>query len=80
MDYTNDREVLETFECDDSVSFSYRFSHIRGALAALQTSDKSSLRIDNEGILSLQFLMEHPTRTKQGAMQGYIDFLVSPGC
>ncbi|KZV70750.1 Rad1-domain-containing protein [Peniophora sp. CONT] len=78
MDYTNDREVLETFECEDSVSFSYRFSHIRGALAALQTSDKSSLRIDNEGILSLQFLMEQPNRTKQGAMQGYIDFLCLP--
>ncbi|KAG1832831.1 Rad1/Rec1/Rad17 [Suillus variegatus] len=44
MDYPNDREVLETFECSRSVSFSYRFAHISRTLRALQNSTKTSLR------------------------------------
>ncbi|EDR10882.1 uncharacterized protein LACBIDRAFT_315835 [Laccaria bicolor S238N-H82] len=60
MDYPNDRDVLETFECTRSVSFSYRFGHISRTLRALQSSTKTSLRIDEEGLLSLQFLMPSP--------------------
>ncbi|KAE9398343.1 Rad1-domain-containing protein [Gymnopus androsaceus JB14] len=61
MDYPNDRDVLESFECVKPVSFSYRFSHISRTVRALQTSVKTSLRIDSEGLLSLQFLMPSPT-------------------
>lgn len=57
MDYPNDREVLELFECAERVSFNYRFSHITRALRALQNSLKTSLRIDSDGLLSLQFMM-----------------------
>ncbi|KAJ8093604.1 checkpoint clamp complex protein Rad1 [Marasmius tenuissimus] len=59
MEYFNERDVLETFECagPGPVSFSYRFVHITRAMRALQTSIKTSLRIDKEGLLSLQFLM-----------------------
>ncbi|GLB35461.1 putative repair protein Rad1/Rec1/Rad17 [Lyophyllum shimeji] len=60
MDYPNDRDVLETFECTRSVRFSYRFAHISRTLRALQNSTKTSLRIDEEGLLSLQFLMPSP--------------------
>ncbi|TFK34832.1 Rad1/Rec1/Rad17 [Crucibulum laeve] len=60
MDYPNDRDVLETFECTQTVSFSYRFGHISRTLRALQSSTKTSLRIDEEGLLSLQFLMPSP--------------------
>ncbi|KAF8061634.1 Rad1/Rec1/Rad17 [Lyophyllum atratum] len=60
MDYPNDRDVLETFECTRSVRFSYRFAHISRTLRALQSSTKTSLRIDDEGLLSLQFLMPSP--------------------
>lgn len=57
MDYPNDKDVLESYECVSPVKFSYRVSHISSALRALQTSTKTSLRIDDEGLLSLQFLM-----------------------
>ncbi|KAG7453030.1 Rad1-domain-containing protein [Guyanagaster necrorhizus] len=65
MDYPNDRDVLETFDCAQSISFSYRFAHISRTLRALQSSTKTSLRIDDEGLLSLQFLMPSPS-PKQG--------------
>ncbi|KAF8626289.1 hypothetical protein AX15_004960 [Amanita polypyramis BW_CC] len=57
MDYPNDKDVLETFECVKALEFSYRFTHISRTLRALQSSTKTSLRIDDEGLLSLQFLM-----------------------
>lgn len=57
MDYPYDRDVLETFECLQPVKFTYRVAHIASALKAMQTSIKTSLRIDEEGLLSLQFMM-----------------------
>ncbi|KAF8810093.1 Rad1-domain-containing protein [Phlegmacium glaucopus] len=72
MDYPNDRDVLETFECTRSVSFSYRFGHISRTLKALQSSFKTSLRIDQDGLLSLQFLMPKPG--KAGAGDAFIEF------
>jgi len=57
MDYPNDKDVLESYECTEAVRFSYRVSHIACALRALQSSSRTSLRIDDEGLLSLQFMM-----------------------
>ncbi|CCO26338.1 cell cycle checkpoint protein [Rhizoctonia solani AG-1 IB] len=64
MDYPNDREVLELFECVERVSFNYRYRHIARALRPLQSSLKVSLRIDRDGLLSLQFMMP----ASQGAL------------
>ncbi|KAA1477107.1 Rad1-domain-containing protein [Dentipellis sp. KUC8613] len=77
MDYPNDREVLETFECARSVSFSYRYAHIARTLRALQSSTKTSLRIDEEGLLSLQFLMPSP-KPRGGMSEAFIEFRCLP--
>ncbi|KAF5360515.1 hypothetical protein D9756_004883 [Leucocoprinus leucothites] len=75
MDYPNDRDVLESFECMQSVSFSYRFSHIAKSLRAVQSSTKTSLRIDNDGLLSLQFMMPPPKGKENNAeSSAFIDF------
>ncbi|KAJ7684525.1 Rad1/Rec1/Rad17 [Mycena polygramma] len=74
MDYPNDRDVLETFECTRPVSFSYRFGHISRTLRALQSSTKTSLRIDDEGLLSLQFLMPSPKAKTEAATDAFIEF------
>ncbi|KAI5825395.1 Rad1-domain-containing protein [Schizophyllum commune Tattone D] len=65
MDYPDDREVLETFECVRTIQYSYRFPHILKTLKAVQNSTKTSLRIDEEGLLSLQYLMPY-TRPRGG--------------
>jgi cell cycle checkpoint protein len=93
MDYPDDREVLETFECTQSVSFrfvflfdsneelavreysSYRFAHIARTLRALQNSTKTSLRIDDDGLLSLQFMMPSP-KPRGGLSTAFIDYRV----
>ncbi|KAH9915785.1 Rad1-domain-containing protein [Epithele typhae] len=73
MDYPNDREVLETCECPEAVSFTYRYSHVAKALRAMQSSMKTSLRIDQTGMLSLQFMMPTPRRRNKQA-QAFIEF------
>ncbi|KAL6308005.1 Rad1/Rec1/Rad17 [Sparassis latifolia] len=79
MDYPSDKEVLETCECENTVSFSYRFSHISKTLRALQSSSKTSLRINEEGLLSLQFLMPSPKSRAGGGggASAFIEFRVS---
>lgn len=57
MDYPNDREVLETFECAMPVKYTYHVVHVKSALRALQSSSKTALRINDEGLLSLQFMI-----------------------
>ncbi|KAF8162854.1 Rad1/Rec1/Rad17 [Crassisporium funariophilum] len=75
MDYPNDRDVLETFECKKGVSFSYRFGHISRTLRALQSSTKTSLRIDDRGLLSLQFIMPSPKpKGASGGADAFIEF------
>ncbi|KAJ7611609.1 Rad1/Rec1/Rad17 [Roridomyces roridus] len=75
MDYPNDRDVLETFECTKPISFTYRFAHISRTLRALQSSTKTSLRIDNEGLLSLQFIMPSPkSRPDEEGTIAFVEF------
>ncbi|KZV83487.1 Rad1-domain-containing protein [Exidia glandulosa HHB12029] len=75
MDYPNDREVLESFECEGEVSFTYKFSHIHHCLQALRSSSKTSLRIDDEGLLALQFMM--PTAKAESGVT-FIEFRCLP--
>jgi hypothetical protein len=58
-----------------TIIFSYRFGHISRTLKALQHSFKTSLRIDRDGLLSLQFLMPKPGRN--GGGDAFIEFRVS---
>lgn len=96
MDYPNDKDVLETFDCTRNVSFrsvaslessnfgeiydgvSYRFGHIARTLRALQSSTKTSLRIEEDGLLSLQFLMPSPKpkTAPGGSTDAFIEFRV----
>ncbi|KAI6094538.1 repair protein Rad1/Rec1/Rad17-domain-containing protein [Pisolithus croceorrhizus] len=73
MDYPNDREVLETFECFRPMRASYNFAQVARTLRALQSSTKTSLRIDDEGLLSLQFLVPVP-KPRAGLSDSFIEF------
>lgn len=55
---------------------SYRFSHITKAFKALQSSTKTSLRIDDQGTLSLQFLMPSPKPRPAGGSDAFLEFRV----
>lgn len=57
-------------------SRSYRFAHIAHAIRALQSSTKTSLRIEAEGLLSLQFLVPVPKARGGGTSDSFIEFRV----
>ncbi|EMD34396.1 hypothetical protein CERSUDRAFT_140877 [Gelatoporia subvermispora B] len=78
MDYPNDKEVLETCECAERVSFSYKFAQLSRALKALQASSKTSLRIDEDGLLSLQFIVASPKPKGGGRLESFIEFSCLP--
>lgn len=57
-------------------SHSYRFAHILHTIRALQSSTKTSLRIEAEGLLSLQFLVPVPKAKGVGTSDSFIEFRV----
>ena len=57
----------------DMLDKSYRFAHISRTLRALQISTKTSLRIEEEGLLSLQFLVPVP-KPRGGMSDTFIEF------
>jgi cell cycle checkpoint protein len=59
----------------DMLDISYRFAHISRTLRALQNSTKTSLRIEDEGLLSLQFLVPVP-KPRGGMSDSFIEFRV----
>jgi len=74
IDYPNDRDVLQTFECEDSVQFSYRFSHIAKISRALQGSRMASLRMNEEGVMSLQLMMPAVRGKESENATAFIEF------
>ncbi|KAI0792803.1 Rad1-domain-containing protein [Abortiporus biennis] len=75
MDYPNDREVLEYCQCDRRISFTYKASQIQHTIKALQSSTKTSLRINSEGVLAMQLMMPGPNTKEE---KSFIDFKCLP--
>ncbi|PAA54682.1 hypothetical protein BOX15_Mlig026421g1, partial [Macrostomum lignano] len=58
-DFPAESEAVEMFQSPDvSVAFRYRHALLKCCLKALQASAKASIRCDQRGFLSLQFLVE----------------------
>nr|POF17096.1 dna damage checkpoint control protein rad1 [Quercus suber] len=58
LDSASDNPVLETFQCQEKTSASFRFDVIKSTQRAMAAATKVSMRLDDEGVLSLQFLIE----------------------
>ncbi|KAK3114366.1 checkpoint clamp complex protein Rad1 [Teratosphaeriaceae sp. CCFEE 6253] len=55
---SSETPVLETFHCPARVGAHYRFAALKAAQRAMGAAAKVSVRVDGEGVLSLQFLVE----------------------
>ncbi|KAK0933219.1 checkpoint clamp complex protein Rad1 [Friedmanniomyces endolithicus] len=55
---SSDTPILETFNCATRITANYRFSALKAAQRAMAAATKVSVRMDSEGVLSLQFLVE----------------------
>lgn len=69
--------VLETFHCPSKTSASFRFTSIKAAQRAMASATKVSVRLDEEGVLSLQFLVEVEAGASAEGV-AFVDFRIVP--
>jgi len=79
-DAVSETPILETLHCPSTVSASFKFSLIKSAQRAMASATKVSLRLDQQGVLSLQFLLEVEAVGGGGGGNGvtFVDFRVVP--
>ncbi len=61
VEFSNKANLLETFEVPRRTVNTYKFSLIKGATRAMAIASKVSIRADEQGVLSLQFMIEVDT-------------------
>lgn len=74
---TSETPILETFHCPQRTEASFLFSHVKAASRAMAAATKVSLRLDAEGVLSLQFLVEMEG-LGEGEGVAFVDFRMVP--
>ena len=58
MEFSKDPQLLETFQVPGKTINIYKFSLVKGASRAMEIATKVSIRTDEPGVLSLQFMIE----------------------
>ena len=58
VEFSNDPQLLETFHVPKRTVNTYKYSLIKGASRAMAIASKVSIRGDQQGVLSLQFMIE----------------------
>jgi cell cycle checkpoint protein len=83
VDFNKDQDptLLETFQCPSRFRASYSFKHVKAVYRAMVSASKVSVRADEQGVLSLQFLIEvDPTSQAEPGKEGiaFVDFRIVP--
>jgi len=73
IEFSKGRELLETFTVGDKWTQSYKFEMIKAAADAMRLASKVSVRGDEQGVLSLQFMVE-----VEGGGVSFVDFRFVP--
>ncbi|KAL8629459.1 hypothetical protein Q9189_004850 [Teloschistes chrysophthalmus] len=73
IEFSKDQQLLETFQVPKRTINSYKHSLIKAASRAMQLATKVSIRGDEQGVLSLQFMIE-----LEGGGVSFIDFRFVP--
>ena len=69
VEFSKDRQLLETFSVPRRVVNTYKYSLIKGATRAMAMASKVSIRGDDQGVLSMQFMIE-----MEGGGISFVDF------
>jgi cell cycle checkpoint protein len=72
----SDTPILETFHCGAKINASFKFSLFKAAQRAMASASKVSLRLDEDGVLSMQYLIE--IASGGGDRVAFVDFRVVP--
>lgn len=73
VDFAKGRDLLETFSVAEKWGQSYKFEHVRAAGEAMRLASKVSVRGDEQGVLSCQFMIE-----VEGGAISFVDFRFVP--
>jgi cell cycle checkpoint protein len=73
VEFSKGRELLETFTVAEKWTQSYKFEMIKAAAEAMRLASKVSVRGDEQGVLSLQFMVE-----VEGGGVSFVDFRFVP--
>ncbi|TGJ85724.1 hypothetical protein E0Z10_g3080 [Xylaria hypoxylon] len=73
VDFSNGRDLLETFSVREPWVQSFKFDLVKSASEAMRIASKVSFRGDGQGVLSLQFMVE----TESGLVS-FLDFRFVP--
>ncbi|RFU26268.1 hypothetical protein B7463_g10062, partial [Scytalidium lignicola] len=73
VDFAKGRDLLETFSVAEKWGQSYKFEHVRAAGEAMRLASKVSVRGDEQGVLSCQFMIE-----VEGGGVSFVDFRFVP--
>lgn len=73
VEFSNDPQLLETFQVTKRTVNIYKYSLIRSASRAMAIASKVSIRGDEQGVLSLQFMIEN-----DGGGVSFVDFRFVP--
>ena len=69
VEFSKDPQLLETFQVPRRTVNTYKYSMIKGAGRAMAMASKVSIRCDEQGVLSLQFMIE-----VEGEGVSFVDF------
>jgi len=72
VDYPSDCEVFETFECMKASANEYKMKLLQPCLSALKLAKKTQIRINEQGLLSLQ----HMIATEDSQHYVFVDFFI----
>ena len=73
VEFSNDPQLLETFQVPSRTVNTYKYSLIKNASKAMAIASKVSIRGDGQGVLSLQFMIE-----VDGGGVSFVDFRFVP--
>jgi len=73
VEFSKDPQLLETFQVPRRIVNTYKYSLIKGASKAMALATKVSIRSDEQGVLSLQFMIEI-----EGSGVSFVDFRFVP--
>lgn len=73
VEFSKDPQLLETFQVPRRTANTYKYSLIKHAARAMDVASKVSIRGDEQGVLSLQFMIE-----LEGGGVSFVDFRFVP--
>jgi cell cycle checkpoint protein len=70
--------LLETYLVPSHFRQSYKFAHVAAAKKAMAAATKVSIRVDEQGVMSLQFMIEHEEGVGGDRGVSFVDFRLVP--